>query len=391
MRLINRLLRITASALLLMPTVSYIFLTQTVYAAAITPRTLTISSSKVNDTNVTYNFNFKVPSATALKSLAFTPCMTASGACTIPSGFSRSGYSLTSQPTNLGSGTWTIDTTTIAPAPAINAGSLLITNAGNSTAQVPADLINVSFSGVHNPDIANGTTFFLRIQTYSDSSYTTAVDSGTTAAATVLQITLTGTMPESLIFCVGATIGTISNVPDCTTATTGAVNFNQLFSPTDTAYATSQMAASTNAASGYVITVSGTTLTSGGNTILAMGATDVSKHGFSQFGMNLVANTGMDPVGGVIAYTSYGAFGSNLSLPSSTGPTYKGQAIPGSGYDQPDYFRYDPATPLANSANLGAGPSDGQIYTASYIVNVTGSQPAGSYTSTLTYVCTPTF
>jgi len=375
----------------LAPAISYIFLAQTASAASITPRTLTISSSKINDTNVTYAFTFKVPAVTALKSLAFTPCTTASGTCTLPSGFARTGYSLTSQPTNLGSGTWTIDSSTTTPAPVINAGSLLITNAGNSTAQVPANLITVSFNGIHNPDAVSGTTFFLRIETFSDAAYTTSIDNGTTAAATVLQITLSGTMPESLIFCVGKTIGTISNVPNCASITESAVNFNQLFSPTDTASATSQMAASTNAASGYVITVSGTTLTSGGNSITAMGATDVSKHGFSQFGMNLVANTGVDPVGGIITYTSYGAFGANISLPAATGPTYKGQAIPGSGYDVPDYFRYNPSIPLANSANLGAGPSDGQIYTVSYIVNVTGSQPAGLYTSVLTYVCTPTF
>ncbi len=390
MRFINKLFRITVSVALLAPTVSYIFLGQAAYAASITPRTLTISSSKINGTGVTYAFTFKTPAATALKSLAFTPCTTASGTCTLPSGFSRTGYSLTGQPTNLGSGTWTIDSTTVAPAPTINAGSLLITNAGNSTAQVPANLITVSFNGVHNPDVASGTTYYLRIATFSDVAYTTSIDTGTTAAATVLQITLTGTMPESLIFCVGATITAISTVPNCTSATNGAVNFNQLFSPSDTAYATSQMAASTNAASGYVITVSGATLTSGGNTITAMSTTDVSKHGFSQFGLNLVSNTGVDPIGGITPYTSYGVFGTAVSS-ATNGSNYKGQPNPGSGYDVADYFRYAPAVPVANSAASGAGPSDGQIFTVSYIVNVTGSQPAGTYTATLTYVCTPTF
>ena len=390
MRFINRLFRITVSVALLASTVSYVFLGQDAYAASITPRTLTISSSKINDTGVTYAFTFKTPAATALKALAFTPCTTASDACILPSGFARTGYSLTGAPTNLGAGTWIIDSTTTTPTPTINAGSLLITNTGNSTAQVPANLITVSFNGVHNPDAAAGTTYFLRITTFSDATYTTAVDTGTTAAATVRQIVLTGTMPESLIFCVGTTITAISTVPNCASVTTGAVVFNQLFSPSDTAYATSQMAASTNAASGYAITVSGATLTSGLNTIAAMSTTDVSKHGFSQFGMNLVHNMGVDPVGGITQYTTYGAFGTAVSS-ATNGTNYKGQPNPGSGYDVADYFRYAPAVPVANSAASGAGPSDGQIFTVAYIVNVTGSQPAGTYTATLTYICTPTF
>ena len=36
-------------------------------------------------------------------------------------------------------------------------------------------------------------------------------------------------------------------------------------------------------------------------------------------------------------------------------------------------------------------PHEAQVYTASYIVNVAGNTYAGTYTTTLTYICTPTF
>lgn len=285
----------------------------------------------------------------------------------------------------MGSGTWVIDTTTTTGGLGY---SLLINNSGNSTSQNINDTVTVSFNNVHNP--STEMTFYMRIATYSDDAYTTQIDYGTTAAATVLQIILSGTMPESLIFCVGENIDAVSDVPDCSSVTTGTIGFNQLFSPSDTAYATSEMAASTNAGTGYVITVNGDTLTNGSYTIAAMGTTDISKHGISQFGLNLVANTGMTPPGGTVPYTTYGAFGADISL-AANGTNYKGQAVPSSGYDVADYFRYVSGSTVANSANGGAGPSDGQIYTVSYIANVPGSLAAGTYSTTLTYVCTPTF
>jgi hypothetical protein len=139
------------------------------------------------------------------------------------------------------------------------------------------------------------------------------------------------------------------------------------------------MAASTNAGFGYSITVNGATLTSGSNTISAMGSATTGVHGLSQFGMNLVANT---------TTTSTPAVGSNVA-PTANGTNYKGEAV--SPYDTPDTFKFVTGNIIADSANGGAGGTDAQIFTASYIVNVPGSQPAGTYTTTLTYICTPTF
>jgi hypothetical protein len=139
------------------------------------------------------------------------------------------------------------------------------------------------------------------------------------------------------------------------------------------------MAASTNATSGYAITVNGPTLTSGANTIPAMGSATTGAHGVGQFGMNLKLNT---------TATSTIAVGAEVA-PIANGTDLKGQAL--TGYNTVDTFKFASGDSIANSADGGAGPTNAQIYTASYIVNVTGSQTAGTYTTTLTYICTPTF
>jgi hypothetical protein len=202
---------------------------------------------------------------------------------------------------------------------------------------------------------------------------------GTVAASTATQIVVNGIMPESLIFCTGSTILTTGGVPDCATAGLGTISFNQLFSPTDTATTTSQMAASTNAQTGYVITVNGPTLTSGSNTISAMGTTATGTRGVGQFGINLKLNT---------TTTSTPAVGAEVA-PAANGINYKGQAV--NNYNTVDNFRFVSGDTIADSANGGAGGTDAQIFTVSYIVNVSGSQPAGTYTTTLTYICTATY
>jgi hypothetical protein len=139
------------------------------------------------------------------------------------------------------------------------------------------------------------------------------------------------------------------------------------------------MAASTNAGAGYVITVNGPTLTSGSNTVSAMGASTTGVRGTSQFGLNLKANT--------IA-TSNPTIGTEVA-PAVNGTNYKGEAQ--AGYSTVDSFKFANNDSVAASTNGGAGGTDAQIFTVAYIVNVPGSQPAGTYTTTLTYICTPTF
>jgi len=366
-----QIFRVVSVALLVGAILAQSLLPFTAQALQITNRKLTLQAGATDGGSkpsgvVNHEFSFDVPSSTNVGSVKLQYCTLAAGTCTTPAGLA------------------TTSSTLGANSGAISGLSLVNTTNGTpyltrtAAAVTPGNVV-IRLDSVTNPSATN-TTFFVRIATYASTDTTGATtDTGVVAASTATQIVLDGTMPESLVFCTGATVSTTASVPDCATATSGVISFNQLFSPTDTATATSQMAASTNAGSGYIITVNGPTLTSGSNTIPAMAATALGVRGTGQFGLNLKANT---------TTTSTPAIGIEVA-PAANGTNYRGQAT--ANYATIDQFRFVTGDTVANSANGGASGTDAQIFTVSYIANVPGSQPAGTYTSTLTYICTPTY
>ena len=348
-------------------------------AAQITNRSLELigagsdGGSKPGGT-VNHKFTFDIPTGGNLGSMQSEYCTTASvETCVAPTNMDASGATF---------GNETGSQVTGFSMGAKTANSFVLTRTAASITGGETAVLQAN--SVVNPDPVNY-TFFVRISTYASIDASgSPIDTGTVAATTAEAIQLTGTMPESLIFCTGETISLNgSGVPDCTTATPGDVTFNQLFSPTDTSTAKSQMAASTNAGAGYAITVNGPTLTSGANTIPAI--TDpggaASLKGTGQFGMNLRANTSA-------AATSFPGSSADVA-PVSNGTDLRGQAV--GDYATADTFKFVSGETVADSAFNVAGPTNAQIYTASYIVNVAGNQLAGTYTTTLTYICTPTF
>lgn len=359
-----------AVVLLVGATIIPLIQNQPSYAAQLTSRSLTLQKGVTDEGSkpggsVNHYFQFTIPGGGNVGSIQFLYCTTAGDTCTTPTGLVTTSATLSGQ---TGATGFTIDNTTN--------GSPYITR---TPAAVTGQAATYTLSAVTNPTATNS-TFYVRITTFASTDTTGgSTDLGVVAASTATQIVISGTMPESLIFCSGATISKTADIPDCTTATAGTVSFNQLFSPADTATATSQLAASTNAGSGYAITVNGPTLTSGGNTIVAMGAATTSARGVSQFGMNLKLNT---------VATSTTPVGAEVD-PAANGTNLRGQAL--TGYNTVDTFKFTTGDNIADSASGGAGGTDAQIFTVSYIVNVPGSQPAGTYTTTLTYICTPTF
>src|SRR5665213_1506533 len=233
----------------------------TVSAAQITARSLTLlagASAGGSDPSgvVNHLFAFTTATSASIGSIQFLYCTAADGSCVTPLGLSTTSATLFSQ--SGATGFTMVNTTN---------GSPYITR---SAATIGIIALSYQLNSITNPSAAN-TAFYVRISTFTSTDTTgTAIDTGNVAAATANPIVLSGIMPESLIFCTGATIGTASGIPDCTTATSGTISFTTLFSPTATSTATSQMAASTNAGTGYNITINGTTLTSGSNTIPAM-------------------------------------------------------------------------------------------------------------------------
>jgi hypothetical protein len=314
------------------------YFSNTVSANQIAPRKVTIGSS-VASADTTYAFEFTVPQNTVLQSASFTACTTPSGACTPAPGFSASASTLTSQPVNLGDASgWTVNTAT--------ANSLRLSKSGNVAA--PTGTQTVSFSNVHNPSATNS-TFYMRIATYSDASWTTSVDTGVVATSTAGQITVTASVDETLTFTLGTAtvaLGTLS------TSATGT--------------GTSSMTVATNANAGYSVAYSGSTLTSGSNTITAM-AGGASVMDSKQFGINLMDNTTPN-------------IGTNVSG--------TGSGTPSAGYGTADSFKFNTAGEVIASA---AAPTNSNTFTASYIANINGATAAGAYQTVLTYTATANF
>lgn len=423
------------AALLLMAT-PLVLPFQTANAAQLTTRSLTLQADTTGGSApfdqagdlVRHNFAFSSPAVgTDLGSIRYQYCTTAANSvasptCVAPAGLDTSAATLYD---STGATGW--NTTTSVAANEFWIGrtaAALVDNDPNGTNTI----ITTAFSGIVPPTATN-TTFYVRITTYQgNDGATSPVDAGVVAASTATPIEITGTMPESLVFCTGRTVPVIptTTVPDCAGATAGTIGFDKLFSPTDTAAATSQMAASTNATYGYVITINGATLTSGSNTIAGMvgaaGAPVANTRGIAQFGLNLVANTTTvasgfganeldvtpDPNSCQTTPTNAGcaawlatddyADSQNLTV-ASDGTGYRGQPL--LGYRTVDQFRFQSGDSVANSLEDDADPgtvgssaqggTDGQIYTVSYVANVPGNLPAGTYSTTLTYICTPTF
>lgn len=356
-------------------------------AAQIVTRRLTLQAgsggdggSKISGT-VNHFFEFTLPTTGTVGSIKFEYCTTAANSLANPTCITPTGLDTTGGPVVLGTETgatgFTLNKTTNG-APYLTRTASSITGPVNVTYRLD-NIVNPSTEG----------SFYVRISTYASIDTTgLATDAGTVTASTAESIILTGTMPESLVFCTGADITKTAGVPDCSTATSGVISFDRLFSSTDTASAVSRMAASTNAGSGYIITVNGPTLTSGSNTIAGINTPGASNKGVAQFGLNLMANTAAAAPGFPGTSPTNSA---DIDL-TSNGTNLHGRATP--DYATADTFKFVTGDIVADSNFNGTGaadPTDAQIYTVSYIANVPGSQPAGTYTTTLTYICTPTF
>jgi hypothetical protein len=317
----------------------------TASAAGLAPRSVQVGSS-AQSAVTSYVFNATTATAASIGSVKFEICTTATGACVLPLGVSTLGATLTAQ----SPAGFTVDSSTNG-APFITRAPALI---GASVAT------SFTLSGITNPSATN-TPFYARITTFTGIDGATGpVDTGTVALSTAQPVQLTGVTPEILAFCVGITIGA-----NCTTVSGSSIDFGD-FSPTATRSGTSVMQAQTNAANGYAITVTGTTLASGVNTIAALAAQGPSTIGTGQFGLNLRSNTvpvvGADPTG-----IGSGNFTGNYGLT--------------------DQYRFNNGDVVATAAL----PTDANTFTSSYIVNIGGSQAAGVYTATLTYICTASF
>lgn len=269
-------------------------------------------------------------------------------ACIAPNGFDADLANLNSQQGEAG---FIIDPV------ATNANTILLTRPAALPTGAPARYI---FSNITNPN-ANG-SFYARLQTFTSTDGSgLPIQYGGLVFAITSPLSVTTEVPPYLTFCVGVVI--TNN--DCSSINSYFIDVGEL-STTAARIATSQFLIATNAANGYSISSSGATLTSGSNTIPAIAPAAGSAPGTSQFGINLRDNStpdvGSEPIGSAsgTATADYGTI---------------------------NKFKYANGDTLATANTT----SDFKKFTVSYITNISITQAAGVYTTTLTYIALANF
>lgn len=336
-------------SLALLIAVAPVFFYDKTSAADLLSRQIEISDSTVNAI-VTNTFSFTLQTAASLGSIEFEYCTNSpqvGDVCTAPAGLSLSSATLTGQTGETGfsiHASSTVNRLILTRIPSPNLSSQPVT---------------YQFSNITNPSTPNETTY-VRISTFaSNDASGTRTDSGGVAFATTNRLSVQGFVPPYLTFCVGITVSL-----DCTAAAGDFISLGEL-SKTSPNYSTSQFAGATNDPGGYSVFLNGTTMSSGTNIINPLGSPQPSSPGSSQFGINLVAN-------------SNPGVGQN--------PAGAGTLAPQGGYSNTNQFKFVNET-IASSPL----PTNPNILTVSYLVNVPTGQTPGIYAATLTYIATAAF
>jgi hypothetical protein len=203
-------------------------------AATITQRSLSIGSGIIS-ASTSYTFSFVPGTTDPIQGLEFQACTTALGTCTAPAGLSFSsaaGGSLTGSWTNATA--FTVDAT--GANNCIASASVLCAKRTQASNESGASQRGVLFTGITNP---NGTscatsncTFFVRMTTYSATTYTAGsiVDTGNVASSTIQTLTINASVQEALSFCVGATAinDATTGVATCSSITGSSLNLGVL-------------------------------------------------------------------------------------------------------------------------------------------------------------------
>ena len=157
------------------------------------------NASPVRGDNVQHTYTFTVPTGgLTIGSMSFDFCTTPQGTCTAWSG----NATINTPP-------FTSSTISGFAFGTRAAGQFRITRTAGSVAAGSYNVVlGNTTNGIRNPNAScngsvNACTFFVRISTYSDSAYTTLVDTSVVAASVNTQATVSFKVQEILDFCVG--------------------------------------------------------------------------------------------------------------------------------------------------------------------------------------------
>jgi hypothetical protein len=176
-----------------------LLLTGTASAAQLTTRSVAIGDSTISATS-TYVYTYTMAAVT-VGSIAYQACTLPLGACVSPGGTININAGATTNTSGWAAGAFTRNNAAAAALCTSAANMLCTARASNAAESSGAHVMTVTTQT--NPTALG--TFYIRITTFSDIAWVTAVDSGVVAASTANNLTVTAQVQESLTFCVGTT------------------------------------------------------------------------------------------------------------------------------------------------------------------------------------------
>jgi hypothetical protein len=344
-------------------------------------------------TSISDVMNQSAPSATSTHTITFTTPTgipaSATVTITFPSGFTKGGVDYTDIDVkddsvdlslwNTASGTWWGATTT---------GSTVLTFTNGSAAVAAGSIIEVQIGNNATASTTGDANFTNPAKSAASGTadiYTISVaggfgDTGNALVAIIEGVTVSVTVAESLSFGIAAVSSTTCDTyfgvlagPDSTTTT---IPFGSISTANTFNHACQNLSVSTNASSGFAVKVnSNTSLKSGTGALINSGACDGTCD-------ETTTSTWATNTYNGFAYTCLGA---ECSITAST--TYRTFAcagatttdcLPGGGETSQNVMSHN--TPINNSTS-----------TIQYKISLSGTQTAGTYSNTITYVATPTF
>ena len=438
----KRSLNVAVSMLILLSLVTLMH--SSANAAQLTNRSATIDAPNPGSSTVQVIFGFTIPANATVQSLTYHFCTTPLGTCTLPTGLDAR-----TSTTHVAQTGFPANATAFAPRNLTTdtAGCLQSTASfacyNRTAATAGTGAVTHTIGGLTAPSVAG--TVYIRMTTYSDNAYTTAVDTGVVAVSFNQRITINARVLESLTFCIGTTTtntigsngndalrnaGDTADVTSCSLADGTSVDLGVISS---TATSITPVAASpnggdarnayallsTNANNGVIVAyqvvqdgatggrlkVPGVTCT--GSSILDAGSSSNDQcfnssttqtalaNGVEEFGMT---------IGGVACFNVPTAVNGGYTCDYSTGTVnlrpqsgyIGGTFVPGTSgtYDTTTGFAWQQtgaAVTIASSAasTIKVVASEALIIRFGAAAGVV--TPTGSYTTSVDFIATPTF
>ena len=358
---------VTIITLLIISTVIVSTGVKFVHAAQLTTVSDTLSNPTTNASS-THSIVFTVPTAIAN-----------SGVITITFGgyANLGGVATTSVDILVGNSTTTAVQQTIQPAAAASvwgvstSTNVMTITAPTSGGTITSGQVMIVNIGTNAISIASGTQMLTNptVGSYGISIVTPS-DSGSTTVNIISNavVSMTASIAQSLSFAILSSTSTaFSNNTFFGTLSSSNVKFasSSVAVAGDTASTSAHvLTVSTNAPAGYVITLQGDTLRN-------QNATGT-----------FITPIGAVATGGVVGANQFGIF---TSASGGTGANIS------STYGTTNKYGYNASSTVADTLAFGNVPTTTTTYSIQYMVNISATQAAGSYSTAVTYVGTANF